>query len=70
MPKFTDANIERLFGVSDTENEKPGRLKSRFVFDQHLDFGFSWEIHPAYRWALQPETVQSAFEQIDLDADD
>jgi hypothetical protein len=26
-----------------------------------------WEIHPAYRWALQPETVQSIFEEISLE---
>ena len=40
--------------------------QSRFLFDQYLDFGFSWEIHPAYRWALQPETVNSILETIDL----
>jgi hypothetical protein len=43
--------------------------QSRFLFDQHLDFGFSWEIHPAYRWALQPDTLESLFEEIDLNTD-
>lgn len=41
--------------------------QSRFLFDQYLDFGFSWEIHMAYRWALQPDTLESLFELIDLD---
>ncbi len=40
--------------------------QSRFLFDQFLDFGFSWEVHPAYRWALQPETVSSILQTIDL----
>jgi hypothetical protein len=40
--------------------------QSRFLFDQFLDFGFSWEVHPAYRWALQPETVSSLLETIEL----
>jgi energy-coupling factor transporter ATP-binding protein EcfA2 len=43
--------------------------QSRFLFDQYLDFGFSWEIHPAYRWALQPDTLESVFEQIELGTD-
>lgn len=42
--------------------------QSRYLFDQNLSFGFSWEIHPAYRWALQPDTLERAFEEvIDLD---
>ena len=39
--------------------------QSRFLFDQFLDFGFSWEVHPAYRWALQPESVSSLLQTID-----
>jgi hypothetical protein len=42
--------------------------QNRFLFDQYLEFGFSWEIHMAYRWALQPDTVESIIEQIDLDS--
>lgn len=40
--------------------------QSRFLFDQYLDFGFAWEIHPAYRWALQPDSLNSIFDQIEL----
>lgn len=43
--------------------------QSRFLFDQNLDFGYSWEIHPAYRWALQPDTLDSIFDQISLEKD-
>ena len=27
---------------------------SRYLSSAFIDFGFNWEIHPAYRWALQP----------------
>ncbi len=40
---------------------------NRYLFDENTDFGFSWEIHPAYRWALQPDGLAAIFEQIDLE---
>ncbi|MFO0803322.1 MAG: hypothetical protein U0791_09400 [Gemmataceae bacterium] len=27
---------------------------NRYLSSSFVDFGFDWEIHPAYRWALQP----------------
>ena len=41
--------------------------QSRQLQSQFVDFGFDWEVHPAYRWALQPESIGNLFEQIDLD---
>jgi hypothetical protein len=38
--------------------------KSEFV-----DFGYDWEIHPAFRWALQPESIEDIFEQLAVSAD-
>jgi hypothetical protein len=29
--------------------------ENRYLSSQFADFGFDWEIHPAYRWALQPD---------------
>ncbi len=40
-------------------------LKSKFV-----DFGFDWEIHPAYRWALQPDTIGDIFRTLELSVDE
>lgn len=40
-------------------------LSSRFA-----DFGFDWEVHPAYRWALQPDTIQDVFDGVKLSAID
>ncbi len=38
--------------------------ENRFLADSKTDFGFSWEIHPAYRWALEPEGLDSLYDQI------
>jgi hypothetical protein len=35
--------------------------ENRLLANQFTDFGFEWEIHPAYRWALQPDDLQSIF---------
>jgi hypothetical protein len=43
--------------------------ENRYLSSHLADFGFQWEIHPAYRWALQPETVQNIFETLALSAD-
>lgn len=40
------------------------------VLSNDTSFGFSWEIHPAYRWALQPDTIDSIFNSLHLSADD
>jgi len=33
------------------------------------DPGFDWEVHPAYRWALQPDDLTSIFDHLVLTAD-
>jgi hypothetical protein len=37
-----------------------------YLFNEFRDFGYDWEIHPAYRWALQPETIHDIFDQLKL----
>ena len=31
--------------------------ESRYLSHKFVDFGFDWEVHPAYRWALQPDDL-------------
>lgn len=38
--------------------------RSRFLANDFVDFGFDWEIHPAYRWALQPQDIQDVIDLI------
>jgi hypothetical protein len=44
--------------------------ENRYLSSQFVDFGFDWEIHPAYRWALQPENINNIFRTLDLTADE
>lgn len=43
--------------------------ENRYISSSFTDFGFNWEIHPAYRWALQPDTISSIFNEIELSVD-
>lgn len=40
--------------------------ENQYIYNDFTDFGYDYEIHPAYRWALQPESIASLMEQIDL----
>jgi hypothetical protein len=44
--------------------------QSRYLQNQFTEFGYDWEIHPAYRWALQPGNLQDIFEKLQLDAEE
>lgn len=41
--------------------------QGQFLAHESVDFGNSWEIHPAYRWALQPNDIQSVIDTISLE---
>ncbi len=36
----------------------------RFLANDAIDFGFQWEIHPAYRWAIQPNDIQNVIDSL------
>lgn len=38
--------------------------QNRLLSSQFADFGYKWEVHPAYRWALQPKSVHEILETI------
>jgi hypothetical protein len=44
--------------------------ENQFLSSRFVDFGFDWEIHPAYRWALQPPSIEDIFRELELNADD
>jgi hypothetical protein len=43
--------------------------ENRYLSSAFVDFGFDWEIHPAYRWVLQPTDINSIFKHLDLGGD-
>lgn len=44
--------------------------ENRYLSSSCTNFGYDWEIHPAFRWALSPDSVESVFAEIDLSKDD
>lgn len=40
--------------------------ENQYIYNDFTDFGYSYEVHPAYRWALQPDTAKDLFRQIEL----
>lgn len=40
--------------------------ESRYLLSTKIDFGYDWEVHPAFRWALQPESVNEIFDKFQL----
>jgi hypothetical protein len=44
--------------------------ENQYINSSIVDFGFDWEIHPAYRWALQPSKINEIFYKMDLSSDD
>lgn len=44
--------------------------ENRYLSNQFVEFGFDWEIHPAYRWALQPDTIFDIYRNLKLTSDD
>ena len=43
--------------------------ENRYISSEFRDFGYDWEIHPAFRKHLQPETVFSLSKSISLSAE-
>ncbi len=40
--------------------------ENRYLSNVFSDFGYDWEIHPAYRWALQPDTLETIYASLKL----
>lgn len=43
--------------------------ENQYLTSKVADFGYDWEIHPAFRWALNPDE-RDVFKDIDLSKDD
>lgn len=55
--------------LDDGEIQRKYFEENRYLSSSFVDFGYDWEIHPAFRWALQPDDITSIFLNIDLNSD-
>jgi cold shock CspA family protein len=40
--------------------------EQQYIYNDFTDYGYEFEIHPAYRWALQPDRNRSIFDVVEL----
>lgn len=40
--------------------------ENQYIYNDFTDFGYHYEIHPAYRWALQPNNMNDLYREIEL----
>lgn len=40
--------------------------ENQILMNNRAQFGFKWEIHPAYRWALEPQGMNTLLQKIEL----
>ena len=60
--------IDFIIARKDLENRIDRKYfdQNRFLASEFVDFGYDWEVHPAYRWALQPQDVRDLLAQIKI----
>jgi hypothetical protein len=58
--------------ITARKDHEDGRIErkyfeeNRYLSKDFVDFGYNWEIHPAFRWALQPSNIEDIFSRLDL----
>ena len=63
---FITARKEREDGFIDRKYFE----ENKYLTSNTADFGYDWEVHPAFRWALNPLTVDEIYMTLQLSADD
>ena len=43
--------------------------ENQYLTSNFVDFGYDWEIHPAFRWAIEPNE-RDIFKKIELSRDE
>lgn len=52
--------------LEDGEIQRKYFEENRYLSSSFVDFGYDWEVHPAFRWALQPESIDDIFNKLRL----
>ena len=62
--------INFLVGRKDLEDgtiERRYFEENKYLYNSFVDFGFKWEIHPAFRWALYPDGRDDLYSSLNID---
>lgn len=70
-PKAIAEFLYKIDFIIARDSDENGRARwthfdqNRVLQSQFVNFGYQWEVHPAYRWALQPKSVHEILDGID-----
>lgn len=55
--------------ISEGEIQRKYFEENRYLYSSFVDFGYEWEIHPAFRWALQPDNIGEIMNHLILNSE-
>ena len=55
--------------IDDGEIQRKYFQENRYLSSHFVDFGYDWEVNPAFRWALQPDNILDIFNKLNLSSD-
>lgn len=75
LPKDLAAFLFKINFLTARKETSDGIIRKYFEENRYLssnisDFGFDWEVHPAYRWALQPDRTNEVYRELKLSSDE
>ena len=42
---------------------------NKYLSNSFVDFGYQWEVHPAFRWALYPDGGSYIYDNLSIDGE-
>lgn len=52
--------------MEDGEIDRKYFEENRYLSNNFVDFGYDWEVHPAYRWSLQPDNIEDIYKKLEV----
>lgn len=64
--KINFITARKIVKTEDGEEEIDRKYfeENRYLSSKFVDFGYDWEVHPAFRWVLQPSNIQDLLSDI------
>lgn len=74
-PEKLLAFLYKIGFITARRESKDGKIirktfeENKYLSEAKIDFHFKWEVHPAYRWALEPDDFEAIYTKLDVISD-